>query len=140
MNIFYFMSTNGEGLSKYASDFTNDAETLTGLFYGMLKEAARTNSGGKGKPGRNINKHISFDTPEAQAKAEASSAEAAAKSAAKKQRNIENSFHFPKNDTSPAHLKEQARIKQTFRFADPEYNNKVRDRLARIQGDRKSVV
>ena len=47
MNIFYTMSNGLEGLNKLASGYLNDADTLTGLFYGMLKEAARTNRNGR---------------------------------------------------------------------------------------------
>lgn len=132
MNLYYLMSNEYDGLNKFASEYINDAANLTGLFYGMLKEAARTNRNGKSKAGRTVNTHMSFDTSEAREAASASSAADKAKATAKRQRNIENSFHFPKNDTSPAHLKEQARIKQTFRLGDPEYAERVRARGSRI--------
>lgn len=40
MNISYSMTHKSFGLNKSASEVTNDAELLTGLFYGILKSAA----------------------------------------------------------------------------------------------------
>lgn len=132
MNIFYYLNRGHEGLNKYASAYENDAEYLTGLFYGMLKEAARTNRKGGHGAKRTVDTHVSLNTPESKAKAAADSAASKAKHDAKMQRELVDSFNFPKNDVSPQHLKEQAKIKQTFRLADPEYAERLRNRGSRI--------